>query len=420
MMTHRSVLNRRTGSLLAALTLFLLAQTCMAQRHEILSQRIASVQVMAGDNWMDLPVAEVGGRINIGFDDLTHEYTRYAYRIEHCEADWTPSEELFTSDYLQGFADGNTIDDYIESLNTYQLYTHYSLTIPNERCRLKMSGNYRLTVVDENNDGTPVLTVCFMLVEPLMGVSLRYTTNTDVDINNSHQQVEMELSYGGLNVTNPNEQIKTVVMQNGRWDNARLNARPQFVMTDGLRWQHCRDFIFSAGNEYHKFEMLDLTHPTMGIDQIRWDGETYHVFPFVNEPRRQYVYDEDANGAFIIRNSDNYETESTCDYAWVHFQLDCPAPVKGDVYLNGAWTNDRFLPEYKMEYNEDMRCYEGAVRLKQGYYNFQYLLMMPDGTLTTMPAEGDFYQTRNSYQALIYYKGTGERTDRLVGYAKIE
>ena len=404
---------------LSALAFFLLVMTCQAQRHEILSPRIASLQVMAGNNWMDLPVAEVGGYIHIDFDDLTHEYTRYTYRIEHCEADWTPSEELFTSDYLQGFADGNTIDDYIESINTYQLFTHYSLTIPNERCRLKMSGNYRLTVIDENNDETPVMTVCFMLVEPLMGVSLSVTTNTDVDINNSHQQVEMSLSYGALNVTNPTQQIKTVVMQNRRWDNARLNVRPQFVMVDGLRWQHCRDYIFRAGNEYHKFEMLDLTHPTMGIDHIRWDGEMYHVFPFINEPRRHYIYDEDANGAFIIRNSDNYEIENTCDYAWVHFQLNCPAPVKGEVYVNGAWTHDWFLPEYRMEYNEEKKCYEGAVKLKQGYYNFQYLLMNPDGTITTMPTEGDFYQTENSYQALIYYKGTGERTDRLVGYANI-
>ena len=404
---------------LSVLLLFVLATNVQAQRHEILSPRIASLQVMAGNKWMDMPVAELGGNIHINFDDLTHEYTRYTYRIEHCEADWTPSEELFTSDYLQGFADGNTIDDYIESINTYQLYTHYSLTIPNERCRLKMSGNYRLTVIDENNDETPVMTVCFMLVEPLMGVSLNVTTNTDVDINNSHQQVEMALTYGRLNVTNPTEQIKTVVMQNRRWDNARLNARPQFVMADGLRWQHCRDYIFHAGNEYHKFEMLDLTHPTMGIDHIRWDGEMYHVFPFISEPRRQYVYDEDANGAFIIRNSDNYEIENTCDYAWVHFQLNCPAPVKGEVYLNGEWTNDWFLPEYRMEYNAEKKCYEGAVKLKQGYYNYQYLLMNPDGTITTMPTEGDFYQTENSYQALIYYKGTGERTDRLVGYANI-
>ena len=250
-------------------TFLLLAATSQAQRHEIHSARIASLQVTVGNRWMEMPVAQLGEKIHIEFDDLTHEYTRYTYKLEHCEADWTLSEELFTNDYLQGFADGNTIDDCIESLNTYQLYTHYALTIPNERCRPKIGGNYRLTVFDENNEETPVFTACFMIVEPLMGVSLDYTTNTDIDINNKHQQVEMSLSYGSETVTNPAEQIKTVVLQNGRWDNARINAKPQYVTTDGMRWHHCRDFIFDSGNEYRKFEMLDLTHPTMGIDHIR-------------------------------------------------------------------------------------------------------------------------------------------------------
>ena len=399
--------------------LLLLATTSRAQRHEILSDRIASLQVMAEDRWMDMPVAELGEHIYIEFDDLTHEYTRYTYRIEHCEADWTTSDELFSSDYIQGFADGNVIDDNIESLNTYQLYTHYALTIPNDKCRLKMSGNYRLTVFDENNDETPVFTACFMLVEPQMGVSLGYTTNTDIDINNSHQQVEMSLSYGNLTVTNPTEQIKTVVMQNGRWDNARINAKPQYVKTDGLRWHHCRDYIFDGGNEYRKFEMLDLTHPTMGIDHIDWDGQMYHVYPMLAEPRPNYVYDEDANGAFLIRNSDNIEIENTCDYAWVHFQLKCPQRVNGDIYVNGNWTNDRFLPEYRMEYNEETKLYETVVKLKQGYYNYQYLLADAQGALKTVPTEGNFFQTENSYQALVYYKGVGERADRLVGYAVI-
>lgn len=28
------------------------------------------------------------------FDDLTHEYHRYVYKIEHCEADWSVSQDL--------------------------------------------------------------------------------------------------------------------------------------------------------------------------------------------------------------------------------------------------------------------------------------------------------------------------------------
>jgi len=37
-----------------------------------------------------------------------------------------------------------------------------------------------------------------------------------------------------------------------------------------------------------------------------------------------------------------------------------------------------------------------------------------DGKVAT--TEGNFFQTRNKYQALVYYKGLGDRTWRLVGY----
>lgn len=75
---------------LSILLISLFAVTSRAQRHEILSPRIASLQVTADDNWTGLPITDMDGRIHINFDDLTHEYTRYTYRIEHCEADWTP------------------------------------------------------------------------------------------------------------------------------------------------------------------------------------------------------------------------------------------------------------------------------------------------------------------------------------------
>ena len=392
-----------------------------SQRHELFSPDIASLQVVAGNRWLDIPVIQLGGNeaIHIGFDDMTHEYRRYTYRIEHCEADWTVTEGLFTSDFVSGFAEGNTIDDIEESLNTNVLFTHYSLQIPNRRCRLTMSGNYRLTVLDENNDDEPVLSACFMVCDGAATVSLLATSNTDIDVNHRHQQVEMRVGFGNLKVVNPQEQIKTVVMQNGRWDNARINVRHQYTTMSGLEWNHNRDLIFTAGNEYRKFEVLDVDRPSMGIDRMRWDGEYVNAYLFVDEPRRNYVYDEDANGAFYIRNSDNYENDRLSDYVLVHYTLKCDAPVDGRVFLNGAWTYDRFEPEYELEYNEELRQYEAVVLQKLGYYSYQYLMVDRQGVVRTMPTEGDFYETENSYQALVYYRGQGDRADRLVGYQNI-
>lgn len=405
---------------LTILTIFCtLAMT--AQRHMIVSDHIATLQVVADNDWLTMPVIRLnsGQRIHIEFDDLTHQYNRYAYKVIHCEADWTESEELFESDYIEGFADGNTIDEMEESLNTNQLYTHYSLTLPNEHCRLKMSGNYKVEVYDDNDDSEPMLTACFMVVEPVMTVRMEVTPNTDIDVNKSHQQVSMEVAYNGLQVLQPERQIHTVVLQNGRWDNARLNAKPQYTMADGLRWDHNRDLIFDAGNEYRKFEVLDTDHPTLGIDRIRWDGKQFHAFVFADEPRPNYLYDEDANGAFYIRNSDNIENNRISDYVQVHFQLMCPQPVSGDVYVNGVWTNDRFLEQYRMEYDYGSSSYQLTLPLKMGYYSYQYVMLDADGFAQVMPTEGSFFQTENEYYALVYYRQQGGRTDRLVGYQKV-
>ncbi len=393
--------------------------TAGAQRNEIKSERIATLQVVAGDDWLSPPVITLGSEdaITISFDDMTHEYHRYAYRIEHCEADWTTSAELFTSDYCEGFNDGNTIEDVKNSINTNILYTHYRLKIPNERCNIKMSGNYRVTIYDDNTS-EEVATACFMVVDQRVGLQLEATTNTDIDTNGSHQQIEMKINYAGLKVNNPRLEIKTVVMQNGRWDNAVINAEPQYIMADGLQWTHNKQLIFNGGNEYRKFETLDVSHATMGLESVKWDGKDYHAYVWTDEPRNSYVYDEDADGAFYVRNSDNIENDYISEYVYVHFALKTP-PTDNDIYINGVWTNDQFLPKYRMIYNPQNGLYENVLLLKQGYYSYNYLVKNEDGCFSPLQSEGNFCYTENKYQCLVYYKAAGDRTDTLVGYQQI-
>lgn len=403
-----------------ALLISLLLIPLMAfAKSSIHSPQIRSLQVVVNQDWLSPAVMRLGTDdvLNISFDELSHNYHRYIYKVEHCEADWTTSTDIFESDWLEGF-NNNTIDDYENSINTTVAYTHYHLRIPNERCRLRMSGNYRLHILDEDNDDEEVLTVEFMVTEQTMNLALSVTTNTDIDLNLSHQQVSMSLTFGRQLVTNPEDQIKTVVMQNGR--NARHDIKPNFRNANGLEWTHNRGLIFDAGNEYHKFEVLDVSHPTMGIDFIRWDGTYYQVFPFANEPRPNYLYDEDADGAFYIRNSDNRENDIASDYVWVNYRLKAPGLSEGKVIIDGQWTTDDNIYNYVMAYDEEEGMYHARILQKQGYYNYQYLWLKGDGSTALLPSEGNFFQTENRYQAYVYYKGTGERTWRLVSYRQIE
>lgn len=398
----------------------LLCPTLAAARNTIFDPQVKTLQVVAGDDWLSPAVIELGGEevINVSFDQLSHTFQRYTYHIDHCEDNWQRSEEIFESDFLEGFKD-NTIDEWQNSRGTTVDYTHYSFTIPNERCRLKLSGNYRITVYNEDADNSKVLEAEFRVVEPLMRLGMEATSNTDIDVNRSHQQVSVALDYGDLRVTNVEEQVRLVVTQNGRSDNPCINPKPNLVNARGLRWQHNRSLIFDAGNEYRKFEVLDVSHPTMGIERIDWDGQAYNVYPFVSEPRPNYLYDEDADGSFYIRNSDNIENDITTDYVFVHYILKAPELTDKDIIVDGHWATDHDQSTYRMTYDPTEQAYFVTLMQKQGYYSYHFLARAADGSHTFAPSEGSYYQTENRYQAYAYYRTPSDRTWRLVAYRQL-
>ena len=403
--------------LLISLATLLLTITAAAENRTY-KPEVKSLQAVVNQDWLSPAVMRLKGGdiLHIGFDELSHDYHRYVYRLERCEADWTTSEELFETDWLEGF-NHNVIDNYERSINTTVPYTHYWLHIPNDRCQLRLSGNYRLHIA-EDGDEEDIATVEFMVTEQSMGLTMGVTTNTDIDTNESHQQVSFGLKYGDQLVTSPEEQIQTVVMQNAREDTWRKNVRPSYVSQNGLEWRHKKELIFDGGNEYRKFEILDPSHPTLGIEHTSWNGTNYQAQPYISEPRLNYIYDEDANGAFYIRNSDNLENDIASDYVWVNYRLKAPQFLNGRILINGRWTTEK--PEiYLMNYDEAQGLYTASILQKLGYYSYQYLWLKDDGTTHPLPSEGNFFETENRYQILVYFKGTGERTWRLTAYGQI-
>ncbi len=394
------------------LVLILLICGMKSKAQTIYSSEVSTLTAMVNGKWLSMPVMRLRSEdvLEIGFDQLSHEYHRYRYHIQHCEADGTPSEDIFESDFLEGFND-NYIEDYVESINTNQLYTHYSVRIPNERCRLKMSGNYLLTIMDEDNDDELILELPFYIVEPLMTLGMEVFTNTDATINKHHQQVNMRLNYGSLRVTNPERQIMTIVRQNGLCTNSssRKGVIPNMVLDKGLEWIHNKNLVFEAGNEYKKFEILDTDHPSMGVERISWDGKQFNAWVFTDEIYTNYLTDEDANGAFLIRNSDYTEIDYTCEYMLVHFTLKAPKSISTPV-IDGAWTTDANRTKYMMEWDGNLGLWHVAIPLKMGYYSYRYII--PD-------INENFFQTENTYQGMVYYKGVSDRTWRLVSFNEV-
>ncbi len=399
--------------LLMLLSIMLTATT--RGQHRVYDENVHTLQVTLNDDPLLPPVLTLGraAYLRISWDEMSHDYHRYIYRLEHYTRDWQPTEDLFESDYLRGNND-LPVEDYETSLLTTQIYTHYSFTFPNRDMAPLLSGNYRLMVYDEDRDREdPTLEVRFAVVEDAMKLHMQVSSNTDIDFNAEHQQVRLSLNYASLGVTNPEEQIFARVEQNRRPLRTTQGMQPDIVKATGLEWQHCPTLIFPAGNEYHKFEILDVNHSGMNVDNMRWHEPFYHATLWVDNVAESYLSEEDHNGVFYPRTQTQEANNTQAEYVVVHFALQSE-PLPQDVYITGQWSNGETSSLCLMQYNEQDGLYEASVLLKQGYYEYQYITS--DGaTLHTM---GDFYQTENEYQAFIYYRAPGSRYDRIVAYAR--
>ena len=388
-------------------------------KHQILAPNVKSLQVILNDDFTALPVLtmETDDVLSISFDELSHNYHRFIYRLEPCNPDWTPTEGLFDSDWLEGFND-QPIDNWENSMNTTFDYTHYSLTLPNSEVSLKLSGNYRLSIQE---DGNEVAWFRFMIVENMHNLSATVDGNTDIDTRKSHQQVGMTVSLNGLNVTNPDREIYTVVMQNRRFDNAVINPKPTYNAGGKLTYEHCRELIFPAGNEFRRFEIVNMYDYFRNVDRVSFHDPYYHATLFQETRHHAYTFDNDHNGRYLIRYNQASNSDTEADYLFVHFNLASEPLTSGKMYVSGHFNGGNLSSKYEMEYNSREKAYQATVLFKMGAYDYQYL-WVEDGekAAQTKPAEGDWYETKNEYLILLYYRQRGSRYDRLISTLSIE
>ncbi len=388
-----------------------------AQVQRIFATDIRTLTVVVDGDPSMPPILSLAKRqgLEISWDQMSHDFHRYRYHIEHCNWDWTPSEGLFESDYLAGLND--QLVEYSEkSFNTTQIYTHYSLSLPNRETGFLLSGNYKVRVFDEDDEENPVLEAQFCVYENSVGIRSEISSNTDIDFNGKHQQVSLSVEYGALNVIDPQQELHTIVMQNRRQDNRAYNLVPNIRSAKGIGFTHNRDLIFKAGSEFHRFEIIDVHRTSTGVDRMEWFEPFYHATLFPDQPASNYSYTEDQNGVYVLRSADDTDDAFTAEYVVVHFRLQTPRLPGGDVYVCGQWTGETFSPDCKMEYDENSFEYHAAIMLKQGYYSYQYV--QEDGS--TARTMGDFYETENEYIILVYYHGQGARYDRLAGYSRVK
>ncbi len=392
----------------------------MMYADQVLDSRIKTVQLYREEWNLSYPILRLNGmeKLVLHFDLLGDYSENFYYTFIHCDKDWKRSD-IFESDYMNGFTE-NPIENYKPSFNTTTSYYHYTVSFPNDRVNLTKSGNYVIVVYRADDPDAIILSRKFIISEDALRIDITTQRPMMSADKNSSQQVNFTVNQIGKNIIDPYRNLYAFILQNGRWDNAKKNLKPEFYSNNELKYNSLSDKnIFSGGNEFRYFDIKSLRYQTEYVRSIDYASPGYNVFLFPSENRefKPYFFNQDFNGKYYIavQEGRNYDTDA--DYVNVYFTMPSKQKIAGgNLFVSGALNNWEYNDTNIMNYNHAEGQYECTMLLKQGYYNYEYAFLKEgsaDGTATVF--EGSHYETENDYTVLIYYRNPQERYDRLIG-----
>ncbi|MDD6356522.1 MAG: DUF5103 domain-containing protein [Bacteroidales bacterium] len=365
-----------------------------------------------------LDMSNADDYLTISFDELSHDMRNLSYTVVHCNADWS-IDNLSRFEYIDG-AEYAEITDYETSVNTYVAYTHYQFRFPNEEMHPIVSGNFLIRIYEDSDPDKILLQTRCHLVDMRTDINANIRANTDIDLVGKHQQIDFEVTTDRMNILNPASDLKTVIRQNGRTDNEAFGIKPTALFSGKVSYANSRECIFEAGNEYRILDISNRYVKDFDVKDILLTGGMFHVEMLDAHPRTaKYDYYTDADGKFIINLQRNaYDDQTEADYYWVHFFLPAETPFfDSRLFVTGDFDQQLLNHDNEMEYDAALNGYRASFLLKQGGYNYLYLLKKKgEQQGSCLPFEGSFWQTENEYEIFVYYRPIQGRFDQLVGY----
>ena len=400
------------------LVFFFTSQNILSQ--DISAEMIHSIsfQKQGENKSSNFLIGKINDQFLISFDVLSGiEYDLY-YIIDHCDYNWEKSK-LLKSEYIEGFDDVK-ITNYTSSFNTYQIYTNYNITFPNSNTSVKKSGNYIIRIFDEY--GEELFNRKFIIYENLSSVKVDIKRSKELKNINEKQIVNFEVNPNNIRFNNPDKNVKTLVFKNSNIDSPITKVKPQYKIGNKLIYKYDKELSFWGGNEYLYFDNKNIRITNVKIKGYNLK-EIYENYLFNDYPRfnRKYTYNPDINGGFLINASNSGNSNNEADYANIYFTLENYNNYLNndqDIYIVGDFNNYSTDKVYKMQFNENKNQFEAVLKLKQGFYNYKYLIDNEIYKNDNKSVGGNFDETENVYSVLVYYRDYGERYDRIVGFGK--
>ena len=346
--------------------------------------------------------------LQLEFDLMESSGRPLSVYFYHADKDW--QRDLHPAEYLGTFQRDDLIN-YTPSRATDVAYTHYVYQFPGPSISFLLSGNYILRVSEQGREDDALFERPFFISEQ--------ATNLQMGIES------MMLGQGGFSSIQPaalfipppgidgNVFDYTVCfVRNGRFEAPRCSEQPSLIQQPALR------FYLEPSQAFEPITadyFLDLSALRVGnrISRIDFNEAPYYVTlepdyaRFPGEPFAPIL-----NGQTVISSvvTDVANPDVAAQYVNVRFSYvpDSGRQIGGDVIVTGSFNGWQIDPLNELAWDSDTNSYSGELLLKQGYYDYRYIIssdQMPRGTVP---------RPENLYIAMVYFSDIRVNTDRLL------
>ena len=390
---------------------------------KVFMPNIRSVKLHSYGDQLGYPIINLnsGERLELHFDDMDGDVKNYSYTYQLCNADWAPAQ--FTQfDFIKGFFQVR-IGTYRISSVALTRYTHYQAFLPEQNSYPTKPGNYILKVFLNGDTTKLAFTKRLLVVNSKIGINAQIQQPLNSLLMRSHHKIQFNLDITQLRITNPRQELKVVLLQNYRWDNAIQNIQPTFTRSNTLEFNTENDCIFPGYREWRWLNLSSFRLQSDRVDSAHYTNKSTEVFVKPDGDRKKipYYYYRDQNGMYFLGDGlDNLNPYWQGDYARVRFTFVPPGNQfirDRELYLFGELTNYDLNDSCKMVYNNDKGVYEGSLFLKNGYYDYSYALKDKKGAIELI--DNNYWETENHYTILVYFRPFGSRSDELVGISRL-
>lgn len=373
----------------------------------VASEHVASIILEPTGKPGSAPIIELSSddRLTLQFDLIEFENRQLTLRFTHHNPDWSRSS--LPSDFFRDGFSTLFMDFGVVSQNTRPSYRTYTYEFPNDEITFLRSGNYMLYVEDSDN-GNLLFSIPFFIFENKGSIRSSVQTRL-VPRQNNRVMHQLRNRYTlPEEVNQPQFDLEFYFTQNQFWGRSVKADELDFSDENEVMFETATDQFFIGDYEFRTLSLEDLTSNNPQI----FESDPTQIPPLVR------IFD-DAEGFSIgtpLRGQfGRPSNDVNAQYANVQFQFDpAESPSENsEVYLVGDFNNWSISNQHQLSYNTDTKRWHTSAMIKQGIYNYKYILFN-NNTINDTIFDDFFTNTRQEYHAFVYMRDSQQFYYRLL------